>query len=77
LQAYKWQVRSLEVKSVHSSFYENEAVFPKGSILFDNALLMTRKEHEWKSMKDKLHAVNSSFAKVGLTIFKCPTFAKP
>lgn len=67
LQAYSWQVRPLEVQSVHSSFYENEAIFPKGSIQFDNALLMTRVEHEWKSMKDKPHAANSSFAKVGLT----------
>lgn len=66
LQAYTWQVQPLEVQNVHSSFYENEAVFPKGSIHFDNALLMTRVEHEWKSLKDKPHAANSSFAKVGL-----------
>jgi hypothetical protein len=56
LQAYTWQVRPLEVQNVHSSFYENEAIFPKGSVQFDNALLMTRVEHEWKSMKDKPHA---------------------
>ena len=53
LQAYKWEVRPLEVQNVHSSFYENENIFPKGSVQFDNALLMTRIEHEWKSMKDK------------------------
>jgi hypothetical protein len=53
LQAYKWEVRPLEVQNVHSSFYENENIFPKGSVQFDNALLMTRVEHEWKSMKDK------------------------
>ena len=64
LQAYTWQVRPLEVQSVHSSFYENVAIFPKGSILFDNALLMTRVEHEWKSMEDKLNVVNRSLAKV-------------
>ena len=61
LQAYSWQVRPLEVLTVHSSFYENEAVFPKGSIQFDNALLMTRVEHEWKSMRDKPHAGNKRF----------------
>jgi hypothetical protein len=66
LQAYTWQVRPLEVQNVHSSFYANEEVFSKGSIHFDNALLMTRVEHEWKSMKDKPHAADSSFAKVGL-----------
>jgi hypothetical protein len=53
LQAFTWQVRPLEVLSVHSDFYENEKIFPKGSVQFDNALLMTRIEHEWKSMKDK------------------------
>jgi len=41
------------VLNVKSGFYENEAVFPKGSIQFDNALLMTGVEHEWKSLKDK------------------------
>jgi len=53
LQTYKWEVRPLEVQHVHSSFYENVAVFPKGSIQFDNALLMTGIAHEWKRMDDK------------------------
>jgi hypothetical protein len=53
LQTYQWQVHPLEVMQVHSSFYQNEAIFPKGSIRFDNAVLMTRVEHEWKSTKDK------------------------
>jgi hypothetical protein len=66
LQAYSWKVQPLEVMSVHSSFYENENVFPKGSVQFDNALLMTKVEHEWKSMQDKPHTANSSFARVGL-----------
>ena len=53
LQAYTWQVRPLEVARVHSSFYEDERIFPKGSVRFDNALLMTRVEHEWESLPDK------------------------
>lgn len=61
LHAYKWQVQPLEVVNVHSSFYENETVFPKGSVQFDNALLMKRVEHEWKTLKDKPQAANSSF----------------
>jgi hypothetical protein len=52
LQTYKWQVRPLDVLNVHSSFYENETLFPKGSIQFDNALLMTQVEHEWTSMRE-------------------------
>lgn len=54
LHAYTWQVKPLEVQKVSSSFFENEAVFPKGSVHFDNAILMTEVEHEWRSMPDKL-----------------------
>lgn len=53
LKAYKWEVKPLDVLNVKSSFFENEAVFPKGSVTFDNALLMTNIEHEWKSETDK------------------------
>jgi hypothetical protein len=51
LQTYTWQMRPLEVQKVFSSYYENENVFPKGSVRFDNALLMTKIEHEWSSLK--------------------------
>lgn len=51
LQTYTWKVRPLEVQIVHSSFFENESIFPKGSVHFDNALLMTGIEHEWSSVK--------------------------
>ena len=63
LQAYTWQVRPLEVTNIRSSFYENENLFPKGTVQFDNALLMTRVEHEWKSMQDKPYTGNSASAK--------------
>jgi hypothetical protein len=53
LQIYKWEVKPLEVLKVKSSFFEDERVFPKGSIKFDNALLMTKIEHEWHSVKQK------------------------
>lgn len=53
LKAYNWKVQPLEVSNVKSSFFENEEIFPKGSVNFDNALLMTNIEHEWKSEKEK------------------------
>lgn len=53
LKAYKWEVKPLEVSNVKSSFFENEAIFPKGSVNFDNALLMTKIEHEWHSVANK------------------------
>lgn len=47
LKAKNWEVSVLEVESVKSSFFENEAIFPKGSVKFDNALLMKNIQHEW------------------------------
>ena len=51
LNAYHWEVSPLEVKKVHSSFFSNESIFPKGSVEFDNALLMKNIEHEWIGLK--------------------------
>ncbi|MCX2574650.1 DUF2071 domain-containing protein [Pedobacter sandarakinus] len=49
LKAYHWEVRPLDVVNINSTFFDNEHIFPKGSVTFDNALLMTNIEHEWKS----------------------------
>lgn len=49
LQTYRWEMRSLSVSKVSSSFFEDQNVFPKGSVVFDHALLMTEIEHEWHS----------------------------
>lgn len=54
LNTFEWEVKPLEVESVKSSFFENESIFPKGSIQFDNALLMTSIAHEWSSLPNKL-----------------------
>jgi hypothetical protein len=59
LKAYNWKVSLLEVKSIQSSFFENEHIFPKGSVKFDNALLMTDIEHEWIGLKKIKKAVNN------------------
>jgi hypothetical protein len=53
LNTYKWEMQPLNVSKVSSSYFSNEAVFPKGSVVFDNALLMTGIEHEWSSLADK------------------------
>ncbi|MFT3679372.1 MAG: DUF2071 domain-containing protein [Ferruginibacter sp.] len=53
LATFKWQVKPLKVTAVHSSFFENENIFPKGSVQFDNALLMTRIKHEWHLVEQK------------------------
>jgi len=53
LKTFNWKVEALNVTSVQSSFFENEALFPKGSVRFDNALLMTEIKHEWYSVGQK------------------------
>ncbi|MBL4656644.1 MAG: DUF2071 domain-containing protein [Flavobacteriales bacterium] len=53
LKTYNWKVSLLDVKAVSSSFFEDELVFPTGSVKFDNALLMKDIDHEWISL-DKI-----------------------
>jgi hypothetical protein len=53
LNTYKWKVKPLAIQNVQSSYFENERLFPIGSVRFDNALLMTNIEHEWSSLPNK------------------------
>lgn len=59
LHTDNWKVQALEVSAVKSSFFEDEAIFPKGSVKFDNALLMTNIQHDWSSGCDKPMIVNA------------------
>jgi hypothetical protein len=52
LRCRNWHVEPLEVEEVRSSFFEDELLFPKGSIEFDCALLMRDIEHEWHGKPD-------------------------
>ncbi len=47
LKVKNWKVSLLEVASVQSSFFEDENIFPPGTVKFDNALLMKNIDHEW------------------------------
>lgn len=57
LHTFNWKVKPLKVASVQSSFFEDETIFPKGSVQFDNALLMTQIKHEWHSVGQKSHCL--------------------
>lgn len=57
LKTFNWKVEPLLVTKVHSNFFENELIFSKGSVQFDNALLMTEIKHEWYSMGQKSHCL--------------------
>ena len=50
LKVENWKVSTLKVRSVQSSFFENEQLFPKGTLKFDNALLMRNITHKWNGL---------------------------
>jgi hypothetical protein len=47
LRTFTWQVQPLAVEKVASSFFEDRALFPAGSVELDCALLMRGIDHEW------------------------------
>lgn len=53
LKTYSWDVQPMQVEFVQSSFFEDESIFPKGSMEFDNALLMKDIVHEWNMKAEK------------------------
>ena len=52
LRCRNWSVEPLAVEEVRSSFFDDESLFPKGSIEFDCALLMRGIDHEWHGQSD-------------------------
>jgi hypothetical protein len=52
LRCSTWDMRPLQFESVRSSYFENESLFPRGSIEFDSAFLMRDIEHEWHGRPD-------------------------
>ncbi len=51
LKIENWKIAPIKLDFVHTSFYEDETIFPKDSITFDHALLMKNIAHEWRSAK--------------------------
>jgi hypothetical protein len=52
LHCVNWSVQPLLVESVRSSFFEDKAIFPQGSMEFDSALFMQGIDHEWRGSPD-------------------------
>jgi Uncharacterized conserved protein (COG2071) len=52
LETKDWRVEPLDVIRVHSSYFLDEAKFPKKSVEFDHALIMRNVAHEWHSVDD-------------------------
>jgi hypothetical protein len=57
LRTFGWKVRPLAVESIESSFFDDPAIFPRGSAEFDCALLMRHVEHEWHAVAGPALAV--------------------
>ena len=52
LRCKNWRVEPLEVNEVKSNYFEDESIFPPGSVEFDCALLMRGIQHGWHSRED-------------------------
>lgn len=47
-----WEPKFIAPKTLRSSFFEDTDMFPKGTIKFDNALVLHDIEHEWHDTGD-------------------------
>lgn len=52
LRCRNWRIEPLEMEQVRSSFFDDQSLFPTGSVEFDCALLMRGIEHEWHGRPD-------------------------
>jgi len=59
LETKEWQVAPLEIKSIYSSYFANDAIFPAGTVAFDHALIMRDIDHSWHSADDLHVCVNA------------------
>jgi hypothetical protein len=60
LRCHHWDVQPLEIEEAHSSYFDDETIFPKGSIELDCALLMRGIPHEWHGKPDLCCAANAA-----------------
>lgn len=54
LQTKHWSVRPLAITQIRSTYFEDTARFPVGSIDFDHGLIMRDIPHEWHTVDDFL-----------------------
>ncbi len=52
LRCRNWRVKPLEIEQIESSYFEDQSLFPRGSVDFDCALLMRGIHHEWHGRDD-------------------------
>jgi hypothetical protein len=52
LRCQNWAMDNLNIDKMESSWFQDNSVFPAGSIQYDCALLMRRIDHEWHGLDD-------------------------
>jgi Uncharacterized conserved protein (COG2071) len=52
LETHSWTVEPLSVEWARSSYFDDERLFPRGSAMFDCALVMRNIGHEWHAEND-------------------------
>jgi hypothetical protein len=52
LKTDSWKVEPLAMERARSTFFENPAMFPAGSVVFDCALIMRNLPHQWEAAQD-------------------------
>ncbi len=52
LDIQDWRAESLGVERARSTFYDDPALFPPGTIELDHALLMRNAQHNWRALDD-------------------------
>ena len=52
LKTESWKVEPLAMERARSTFFDNPAMFPAGSIAFDCALIMRNLPHQWEAAQD-------------------------
>ncbi|WP_367872295.1 DUF2071 domain-containing protein [Luteolibacter sp. Populi] len=53
LETQDWKVSPLAVSGVESSYFDDAAVFPAGTAVFDHALIMRDIPHEWHEVESR------------------------
>lgn len=52
LRTRHWEVQPLDITDVHSSYFDDDRLFPNGTAQFDHALFMKEIPHEWHAATD-------------------------
>jgi hypothetical protein len=52
LKTESWKVEALAVEHAHSTYFDDPAMFPPGSVAFDCGLIMRNIPHEWEAAQE-------------------------